>query len=100
MTVPYLPWPFGQVALEDYAWRFVAWEAVLLFAAAILAARIVRLGGNAIDGEAGAEAGVGSMANRLVVVTIGASLAIAFRFDLFPALLVMVALWATLEDRP
>jgi hypothetical protein len=100
MTVPYLLWPFGLVTVEDYAWRFVAWEAVLLFAVAILAARIVRLGGNTVGDEAGGDAGVGSMANRLVVVTIGASLAIAFRFDLFPALLVMVALWATLEDRP
>jgi uncharacterized membrane protein len=40
------------------------------------------------------------MANRLVLVSIGAALAIAFRFDLYPALLVMVALWLSLEQRP
>jgi uncharacterized membrane protein len=40
------------------------------------------------------------MADRLVLVSIGAALAIAFRFDLYPALLVMVALWLSLERRP
>jgi hypothetical protein len=40
------------------------------------------------------------VAIRLVILTAGAALALAWRFDLFPALLVMVALWAALEGRP
>ena len=37
---------------------------------------------------------------RLVLLTAGALLAITFRFDLFPALLMAVALWAALSGRP
>jgi hypothetical protein len=96
MLVPYLLWPFGQLAVEGYAWMFVAWEAALMLVLAIVLAKIVRLGGTS-DDEPGR---VGAMANRLVLVTIGAALAIAFRFDLFPAVLVMVALWLSLERRP
>lgn len=107
MVVPYLVWPFGSLAVEGYAWLFVAWEALLLLAVAIVLARIVRL----VDADAprratargGSDSGrdhMSSMANRLVVVTIGAALAVAFRFDLYPALLVMVALWAALAGRP
>ncbi|HEY4226955.1 MAG TPA: hypothetical protein VGM49_01360 [Candidatus Limnocylindrales bacterium] len=114
MVVPYLLWPFGKLAVEGYAWLFVAWEAALMAALSIVLARIVRLGG-AIAGSShrsadGAIAGrnelsdpsgdVGSMASRLTLVSIGGALAIAFRFDLFPALLVMVALWLSLERRP
>lgn len=96
MVVPYLLWPFGQLAVEGYAWLFVAWEAALMLALAIVLARIVRRGGV----SSGERDGVPSMADRLVIVSIGAALAIAFRFDLYPALLVMVALWLSLERRP
>lgn len=40
------------------------------------------------------------MATRLVILSIGAALAIAFRFDLYPAVLVTIALWAALDGRP
>jgi hypothetical protein len=100
MVVPYLLWPFGRLAVEGYAWLFVAWEAALMLVLAIVLARVVRLGGTS-DARAADDPGrVSSMANRLVLVSIGAALAIAFRFDLFPALLVMIALWLTLERRP
>jgi hypothetical protein len=95
MVVPYLLWPFGQLAVEGYAWLFVAWEAALMLALAIVLARIVRLGGTSNEHD-----GVPAMADRLVLVSIGAALAIAFRFDLYPALLVIVALWLSLERRP
>lgn len=95
MVVPYLLWPFGQLAVEGYAWLFVAWEAALMLALAIVLARIVRLRGTSDEPD-----GVPAMADRLVLVSIGAALAIAFRFDLYPALLVMVALWLSLERRP
>ena len=118
MVVPYLLWPFQQLTLEGYAWLFVAWEAALMLVLAVVLARIVRLGGVS-DGAVVAAAGtigtigaagaaeepdvrrrVAAMADRLVIVSIGAALALAFRFDLFPALLVMVALWLSLERRP
>jgi hypothetical protein len=107
MIVPYLLWPFSRLAVEGYAWLFVAWEAALMLALAVVLAKIVRLGGT-MDDEAGdpavatgADSGrVDAMANRLVVVSIGAALAIAFRFDLYPAVLVIVALWLSLERRP
>ena len=95
MVAPYLLWPIGQLAVEGYAWLFVAWEAALMLALAIVLARIVCLGGTSDESD-----GETAMANRLVVVSIGAALAIAFRFDLYPALLVMVALWLSLERRP
>ena len=100
MVVPYLLWPFGPVSLETYRWLFAGWEAGLMFALAIVLARVVRLGAT-VDVE-GRQAGdpVRSMATRLIVVTIGAALAITFRYDLYPAVLVMVALWAALERRP
>jgi Glycosyltransferase family 87 len=106
MVVPYLLWPFGRLAVEGYAWLFVVWEAALMLVLAIVLARIVRLGGASDDGAAGVDRAAAesergsSMADRLVLVSIGAALAIAFRFDLFPALLVMVALWLSLERRP
>lgn len=98
MVVPYLVWPFSRLAVEGYAWLFVAWEAALMLVLAAVLARIVRLGG--VDGEGAEAGGVSSMADRLVLVAIGAALAIAFRFDLFPALLVTIALWLSLERRP
>ncbi len=95
MVVPYLVWPFSRLAVEGYAWLFVAWEAALMLVLAVVLARIVRLGGTSDEAD-----DVSSMADRLVVLSIGAALAIAFRFDLYPALLVMVALWLSLERRP
>jgi len=118
MLVPYLLWPLGQASVEGYAWAFVAWEALLLFAAATMLARIVDIGGSIADdaGRVGADhvhanvashdggsrpaGNVETMAWKLTAVAIGAALAIAFRFDLFPAVLVVVALWASLQRRP
>ena len=106
MVAPFLLWPFQSLTLEGYAWLFVAWEATLMLVLAIVLARIVRLGGArgdvALDARSqGVEpARVDAMADRLVLLSIGAALAIAFRFDLFPALLVMVGLWLSLERRP
>jgi hypothetical protein len=82
--------------------------------------RIVRLGGDAAFDTAGA-AGPGSrgslgsmrredsgavaarqggVALHLIVLSAGALLAITFRFDLFPALLMAAAVWAALARRP
>ncbi len=108
MTVPYLASrPFGEVSLDVYRWLFVGWEAVLMLALAFLIVRTARLGGVAAGGPGG---GVGAgnhslerpalgAAIRLLPLAVGAALALAWRFDLFPALLVMVALWAALKGR-
>ncbi len=114
MAVPYFAWPSGPVAVELYKWLFAGWEAVLMLGLGFVLTRIVRLGG---DAGAAARAGVGGaaasraadpalatrlrdVALRLILLTAGAALALAFRFDLFPAFLVMVALWAALAGRP
>ena len=105
MVVPYLLWPFGNIDLDVYKWLFAAWEAVLMLALGLVLARIVVLGGDGaaawggiVDGrlrERLLDTGI-----RLLLLTFGAALAIAWRFDLYPALLVMVAIWLALDDRP
>ena len=99
MVVPYLAWPFGTVNLDAYHWLFAAWEMSLMLALGVVLARIVRLGGGP-ERDGAAIAGVPrSMAVRLTIVAIGTALALAWRYDLYPALLVTVALWAALEGR-
>lgn len=55
------------------------------------------------DGWGGArgslDARLRNTALRLIPLSIGAALALTWRFDLFPALLVMVGLWAALDGR-
>jgi hypothetical protein len=104
MAVPYFAWPFGPPPVETYKWLFAAWEAVLMLGLGFVLTRIVRLGGDAGAAVAGPVAPISTrlrnVALRLILLTCGAALALAFRFDLFPALLVMVALWAALAGRP
>ena len=110
MAVPYILWPFDGITLDVYKWLFAGWEAVLILALGFVMVRIVRLDG---DGDGDGATGVlggppaerlgGRMrraAGRLIVLTVGAALALTWRYDLFPALLVMVALWAALDRRP
>lgn len=114
MAVPSVAWPFGSVSVELYKWLFASWEAVLMLGLGFVLTRIVRLGGDAgasvragIAGAAGGGTAAPELATRLrdvslrlILLTAGAALALAFRFDLFPAFLVMVALWAALARRP
>ena len=100
MVVPYLLWPFGTVDLGTYKWLFAGWEAALLFALGLVLLRIVRLGGDAEAGGRLEPARLRRTATRFVVVSAGALLAITFRFDLFPALLMAIAIWAALSGRP
>ena len=101
MLVPYLLWPFGPVDLEAYKLLFGAWEGVLLLVLGVTLVRIVRLGGDAealtIPSTAERLRRTGA---RLSVLVVGAALAIAWRFDLYPAVLMIVALWAALDGRP
>ncbi len=100
MIVPSVLWPFGTVDLGTYKWLFAGWEAALLLTLGLVLVRIVRLGGDAEAGERREPARLRRTATRLVVVSAGAVLAITFRFDLFPALLMAIAVWAALGGRP
>ena len=100
MIVPYLAWPFGPVDLGLYKWLFAAWEATLLLALGLVLVQIVRLRGDAEAEERLEPARLQRTAIRLVLLSAGAILAITFRFDLFPALLMAFAVWAALGGRP
>lgn len=88
MLVPYVAGLESDLGLDAYKVLFAAWEALLLLALGVLTGRI------------GEHLGDRRTALRLIVVTIGAILAITWRYDLFPALLTIAALWAALERRP
>ena len=97
MVVPYLAGlPFGGVTLDRYASLFAGWEALLVVVLGVVLVEIVRLGGIA----AGTRDPGWSVAWRLPILVAGAALAIAWRFDLFAALLLAGAVWATLANRP
>jgi hypothetical protein len=97
MVVPYLlGLPFGEVTLDHYKWLFASWEAVLVLAVGFVLLQIAGRGGVETQQR---DAGW-VVAARLPVLVLGAALAIAWRFDLFAALLLSIALWAALEDRP
>ena len=88
MVVPYLAGLSPDVTLDAYKVLFAAWEAALLLGLGFVIVRIGTLIGHRHSIE------------RLIVVVIGAILAITWRYDLFPSLLVMVAVWASIERRP
>lgn len=96
MLVPYLAGlPFGEPTLDTYKWLFAGWEALLLLALGFVLIRIARLGGLASRRDPGWAVGL-----RLSILVVGAALAIAWRFDIFAALLLAIAVWAALANRP
>ena len=96
MVVPYLlAAPFGQVTLDLYKVLFAGSEAILLGLLGLVLGRIVRGGGSAIPGASERE-----LAGRLLLLTMGAALALTWRYDLFPALLLIAGLAAALDGRP
>lgn len=114
MVVPYVVGLPVGVWVEGYAWLFAAWQAVLVIAMGLVLDRLVRLGadgGAEADAAAEADEAAGSglqgldarlrgVRIRFGLLCLGAALAITWRFDLLPALLVMTALWAVLAGRP
>ena len=101
MAVPYVLWPFGPPQLTVYAWLFAGQMAVLLVALALVTGRIVRLRAAWRDSGSSAHgAEQRDTAIRLVILALGAALALTWRFDLFPALLAAAGVWAALERRP
>jgi hypothetical protein len=97
MVLPYLAGlPFGGVTLDRYAWLFAGWEAVLVVLLGIVLVGIARRGGVVTSQRDPGWAVVW----RLPLLVAGAALAIAWRFDLFAALLLAGAVWATLANRP
>ena len=96
MVVPYLlAAPFGQVTLDVYKVLFAGSEAILLGLLGLVLGRIVRRGGSAIPGSSERE-----LAGRLLLLTMGAALALTWRYDLFPALLLTTGLAAALDGPP
>jgi hypothetical protein len=102
MVVPYLAGSvLGPVDLDGYKWLFAGWQALLLLTLGLVLAGIVRASGDAdAEGPASTERRLRSMRLRLILLTAGAVLAITFRFDLFPTLLMAAALWAALAGHP
>lgn len=109
MVLPFVVWPFGPPSLGVYAWLFAGQMAVLLVALALVVGRIVRIraawsGGAPGSTPAGPPVDLRAEQLRvgiqLLIVAAGASLALTWRFDLFPVLLATVGLWAALENRP
>jgi hypothetical protein len=104
MAVPYLLWPFGEVTLDLYKLLFAGWEAVLILALGLVLGEVIRTRALPETNDGEAERVLRSrlrwLGVRLIILTIGAALALTWRFDLFPAVLAMVALWASLAGRP
>ena len=109
MVVPYVLWPFGAPAMSVYAWLFAGQMAVLLVALALVIGRIAHIRATwPGDAAAGASAVLPDdlraeqrrVGIRLLILAAGASLALTWRFDLFPVLLATVGLWVALEHRP
>jgi len=97
MVVPYLAAQlFGNVTLDAYKWAFAGWEAVLVLVLGLVLVRIARLGGL----ETRWRDPGWLVAVRLPALVAGAALAIAWRLDLFAAVLLAIALWAALANRP
>jgi hypothetical protein len=97
MLVPYLVGSLsGEVTLDSYKWLFAGWEALLVLVLGIVLVQTARLGAL---GTRLRDPGL-AVALRLPILVAGAALAIAFRFDLFPAVLLAIAVWATLANRP
>jgi hypothetical protein len=98
ILLPYLAWPFGRIGLDQYKLLFAGWEAFLMLVLGVTLARVVRAGGGP---EPAASRGndLRNTGVRLAVLAVGAALAITWRFDLYPSVLVIVALWAAIERR-
>ena len=101
MLIPLVLWPFGPPPPGVYAWLFAGQMAVLLVALALVVGRIVRIRATwpahlPVDLRA-EQRRVGI---RLLILVAGASLALTWRFDLFPVVLATIGLWAALEHRP
>jgi hypothetical protein len=96
MLVPYLLAPGGHPDFDQYTWLFAGWEALLVLALGVVLVQVARRGGM----ETRRRDPGWIVAWRLPILVGGAALAIAWRFDLFAALLLAIALWATFADRP
>ncbi len=91
MVVPYLLSPGGPPDLDAYKWLFLAWEAALLVALGLVL--------RSIGARVAPPLGPASLALRLTLLTVAAALPLAWRYDLLPALLVMLAILAALEGQ-
>ena len=87
MSLPVLAWPFGTPSFEPYAWLFTIGAGLL----AVAAAWLVRM--------LNPDRPVGPLATWLLLVVI-ASTSMAWRYDLWPAVLVLAGIAAAERGRP
>jgi len=92
VVLPYLAWPFGRPSFETYQWLFVTQSAGLSVATAVIVAWVGRQ-------RAGGEGMLRGMALYAVMAVATAPL-LAWRFDLFPAMLGLGGVWLVLAGRP
>lgn len=106
MAVPFLASFLGNVDIAAYKILFAGWQAALMIVLGLVLARLaeriaiddVRLvGGDASRLIVDRVRGAGW---RVAILSVGAVLALTWRYDLFPAVLVMIAVWAAIEGRP
>ncbi len=86
MTLPLAAWPFGALDEGMFAWLFAIAEGILAIAAGLLVSRVR-------DRPAGA-------ATAWVLLVLAAGPSIAWRFDLWPAVLVLASVVAADRGRP
>ena len=106
MVVPFLARFLGPIDLTDYKVLFGGVEAMLALVLGLLLVRIAERfaledphASGAGDGEATAGR-IRSVGWRLALLSVGAALALTWRYDLFPSVLVIAAVWAAIERRP
>jgi Glycosyltransferase family 87 len=105
MAVPLLAQFEGPIDLDIYKVLFAGWEAALMLVLGLVLARMAER--IAIDDlpETGGDEDqaiferVRGAGWRVALLSIGAALALTWRYDLFPAVLVMLAVWAAIERR-
>jgi hypothetical protein len=111
MIVPFLAGGLlGSIDLGAYKVLFAGWEALLLVVLGLVLARLaertaldgagVRADADVDDPGPASSRRVRDVLLRLAFLSIGAVLTLAWRYDLFPATLVMIGVWAAIERRP
>jgi Glycosyltransferase family 87 len=106
MTVPYLAGLSRDVGLDAYKVLFAGWQAAEMLVLGVVLTRVAALVARdewataPTDRDRDAAARERAVALRLIPLAVASILALTWRYDLFPSLLVVIAVWATLEQRP
>ena len=99
MVAPFLIARDAALDIDHYRWLFAGGQAILLVILGVALARIRRIEDEAAGRVAGGPFRFG-VGGRLTVLSVGAALALAWRFDLLPATLATLGVWAGIAKRP